>query len=820
MPMPFSETMAETTHTEEIVTFVDNAAHWEYSVDTSPDATFNVADTNDASLENFFSRPVKIDSFSWPVGGALDHHIDPWSKYLNNTRVLNRISNYKLLRGKLHIKIVINGNKFYYGMLLASYSPLFASDNVTLTRSTVPADLVAASQKPHIYIQPTCCKGGEMILPFVWQTNAFDITTGDWNSSAMGSIWYRSMNLLQHANGGTENITVNTFAWMEDVSLSIPTSVDVSGILPQAGVLDEYSGPVSGPLNVVCQAAGALTKVPVLAPYAKASQLVSSGLAMIAKFLGYSRPVDIQAIHSYKPTYLGNVSNSNVPDTCQKLTYDVKQETVVDSRVCGLSGRDEMGLLSIAQRESYLCGCTWTLSSAVDTQLFNSKVNPTMFTTAVDPLFPTQTEYHLTPLAFASLPFKYWRGSIRFRFQVIASDFHKGRLRVLYDPSGNSGALSEYNLCYSRIIDISETKDFTVDIGWGQKYPYLDVNSIVAVPFTVGSSPATGSPGIDNGVISLSVVNELSAPSSSTVSVGINVFVSAGEDFELFNPTTSEIDLIAYARQGPAPAAKDMVPQAGELVTEESKPTAGPADSMAPALSHTDRTIEVFSGDPVSSIRQILKRYNYSSSFLSTPTVYGSKYLASHIVSNFPHYRGYVPGALYANGTSSENFNYCRNTMLNYFTPAYLCRRGGIRWKYHVLRDFESAKDSYAHSFWAARTPEAIIRSATYTAVDYSTVGKAAKSGLQPTFDTGAVVTAPELNPVLEVELPFQENRRFFIGRTLNMTTDNAQKYHEVGLLHNANHLINAYCASAEDFDLSFFLSVPVMWKYADPTAS
>lgn len=50
------------------VQFSDQTPQWDYIVDSMPDPTFNTADTSDAELANFFSRPIKTRSYVWEVG--------------------------------------------------------------------------------------------------------------------------------------------------------------------------------------------------------------------------------------------------------------------------------------------------------------------------------------------------------------------------------------------------------------------------------------------------------------------------------------------------------------------------------------------------------------------------------------------------------------------------------------------------------------------------------------------------------------------------------------------------------------------------------
>ena len=129
------------------VRFSDQTPQWDYTVDSMPDSTFRIADTDDASLENFFSRPIKIQSYNWGTGTNLFETFNPWQDFFENTRVINRITNYNLLRCKLKVRIMLNGNGFHYGRAIASYIPLHNLDEFTKDRAFFIEDVVEASQR-------------------------------------------------------------------------------------------------------------------------------------------------------------------------------------------------------------------------------------------------------------------------------------------------------------------------------------------------------------------------------------------------------------------------------------------------------------------------------------------------------------------------------------------------------------------------------------------------------------------------------------------------------------------------------------------------
>lgn len=816
------------------VHFSDQTPQWDYTVDSMPDPTFNIADTDDASLGNFFSRPVKIQSYTWATGMNLSEMFNPWQDFFENPRVLNRITNFNLLRCKLKVRIVLNGNGFHYGRAIASYIPLHNLDAFTKDRPFFIQDVVAASQRPHVYLDPTTSQGGTLTLPFVWYENALRIPSQEWRE--MGDISIHSMQNLKHANGATDQVIVSVFAWAEEVSLSIPTANEPGALSPQMGEVftpqakDEYgTGPISRPAGIVAKAAGALSNIPGIGMYARATQMAANAASGIASMFGYSRPVTLADIEPYKPTYLGNMCNTNVPDTSQKLTLDAKQELTVDPRVMGLGSTDEMTIKSIAQRESFLTQFGWAVADSAETLLWNSEVSPVLW----NELTGTNDELHMPACCFAALPFKRWRGSMKFRFQIVASSFHKGRLKITYDPS--YPLTNEYNTNYTYIIDLAKERDFTVEIGWGNEKSLINHRNPIqdTIPYSttaLGADPGNKA----NGIISVYVVNDLTVPNSTANNdIEVNVFVSAGDDFEVFDPDSRNIeDLVWFQPQMGEVFTPQMAEVEGQpmnqpdadLTKREDEPMKEePSQTIAPTLSDQDHTICVYYGDPVTSFRQCLKRYNYHSAVtplgaITTPTMINLRN------SNFPYYRGYAPGAVHETivPVAATPYNYCKMTLLNYITPAFTCRRGGLRWKYFRTGGNYTegtsfmmvARDASSVSGYDQQET-AMITQASGGPFDRV---RQAEVLIPHTWD-GAVVTSTDHNPVVEAEIPFYSNVRFFPAKQANLTGagQGFTQFHWLSTIWVAasakSALIHSFVSVGEDFTLGFFTGAPVAWR-------
>lgn len=758
---------------------------------------------------------------------------------------MNRVTNFNLLRCKLHVKVVLNGNGFHYGRAIVDYQPLHTTDSFTRNRLDYRQDVVEASQRPHIYLDPTKSQGGTLILPLIIPANAIDIPEQTWDT--VGQLVIRSLQDLKHANGAADSVTVTVFAWATDVVLSVPTANEPGDLAPQAGEYtpsdiqyqpqagDEYGkGPISRPASIIARAAGALTSAPTIGLYARATQLAASAVSAIATSFGFSRPVLINDVVSNKPYVMGNVANTNVPDTSTKLSLDVKQELCCDTRTFGLDGTDEMTIRSVATRESYLTSFGWLMSDPTESLLWNTEVSPI---TWAEVNIAGVTEYHMPACCFATIPFKNWRGTMKYRFQIVCSAYHKGRLKIVYDPS--YPVTNEYNTNYTYIIDIAKTRDFTMEIGWGQQYPYVGTRIMGVDTMPYSETPLGGDPSIKaNGILSVYVVNELTTPSDTVINnIQVNVFIAAGDDFEVANPASFPMDSLTWfqPQAGEYDPNNIYVSQAGELGSQqpdaddtptESIPIQPNAHMMGATVDSTDNTNAVFFGEAITSWRQCLKRYNYHSSFFfQTP---GTLLKQTH--GDFPFYKGWAPGAIHSayNATAVPTpHNYGKMTLLNWVTPAYLCRRGGIRWKY--LADIPHADNmSIAMSVNRNVGPTSVCQRTILSppAMSATESTKTAFDAIHcDTLWSGGLVTSVAQNPVLEFELPFMSHERFQPARFANQTATPLTHYHNfegralgTGWPTTEYVGVKAYVSTAEDYTLGFYMGAPPAFVYSAPT--
>lgn len=806
------------------VTFKDRVEPYVYSVDTAVDETRKSQDAEESPLGEFFARPVKIAEFEWGTGTTLAEQFNPWEAFFFDTRVVNRLTNFKLMRSSLKLRVLINGNAFQYGRAIMYYRPMFVYDNLSSDSALIRQDLVQGSQCPHIYLDPNTSQGGEMTIPFFWHKNYFDLNDEDLEEA--GRIYIRSLNNLKHANGATDRVTITILAWTEDIHLSGLTSVDANGFIPQMGEFEQANtrGIVSGPATMMAKVAGALSTIPAIRPYALASQMAANSIASIAKMFGYCKPTITKAPEPFRPTPTSSLAVTNVPDNSQKLTVDHMQELTIDPRISGIESLDPLNILSIAQRESYLTTFSWVVGTAPDTLLWNSRVQPVQWAESLEAV-------HFTALAVAALPFQKWTGTIKYRFQIVSSSYHRGRLRIVWDPNYIVDANENYNVVNSTIVDISEERDFTVAVSNGQSVTYMEhlfpgqfsvTNSFSSTPYT--SLVTNGAIPMHNGILGVYVLNELTVPNSTINNdIEINVFVSAGDDFEVAVPDD-------FFQRFSFKPQSGLIDTPEEGTEQPSAPIQSTAMEMHASRGENNASNLVYMGETIASFRPLLKRFNLHTS--RSPLLAGANIMGGNF-SAFPFLRGNVADAIHSTDTGAT-YNYCNTVLLHWVTMPFCGWRGSLRWK--VIPRGPSLDSGPMSMYLTRQAADIPVDYAEYTLPQelYSTRSAAASAGTidfpygsgdvqrMPSGTRGSAYTHEAVNPVCELEVPFYSTYRFAPGKIENYTSAGTgiptgpRVDYRIVLQGDKRTIIDFHCAAGDDFQTYFWTGMPRM--YYTPT--
>jgi len=772
-------------------------------------ATFDAAAAADdvsanTELGEFLSRPVSILNYVWNESDAVNtvHTVNPWLIYFSDARIKNKLNNYAYIRCNLKIKVLINASPFYYGATLMHYLPMSS----TITGTTVSGsngEFIPYSQRPHCWIYPQNNAGCEMTLPYFNYRNYIDVVTAT-RFTSMGTLSFVNYTGLQSANGAVgTGVTVQVYAWAEDVKVFGPTV----GLALQA--VDEYiTNPVSAVSSAVASALGKLSRVPIIGKYATATSIGVQGISDGIKTLGYTNTPVIGDTEGFRPCAAPPLATTENGYGYEKLTVDNKNELCVDNACVGLPSEDEFNIAKICEHESYITTATWASTNVTDDILFSSLVTPNLSVTAA---IAGATVTHSTPMSHVGNLFTAWRGPIAFRFRFIASAFHKGRVRITFDPSGVAGnnVISDVQssaVAYTEIIDLGKDSDVEFIVPYMQALPWLQISSYNPSAHSTSLTPTFAhNTLLDNGTIVLRVLTALSAP-VATSSINILVFARAAPGFEFANPCNLPGTSSFFA-----PQSEDVI-----------QVTAGQVLRAAP-----ERYL-INMGEAIVSLRQILRRMvqvetrglttNVTNTFVNTKIIRGK----------MPVCYGYdVAGIDRADqivgvGTNIP-FNWTYLHPVTWVSNMFIGYRGSMNWYVNV----ESSAPISSIKF--CRIPETNATYALSTASHtYASANKTTaffKTNMTNSFG-GAAITNQLTQAGLTYNHPNYSQYKFSLtapGNASQLPSTGGQGY-DAGFLEirqsgtvgalTLNTKINSYCGIGTDFSCQFFINAPCHYDY------
>lgn len=792
---------------EQVVQFLDEGeqAQTTFTTKTVNQDTDGNTDM-DSSLASWLSRPLEIATITWNSGASPIGFINPWTLFMTDPRNVNKIAYFRNFRCKhMCVKFLINGGPFTYGRMMFSYLPLDPggtistyADNLSYDAGTSPTagHPNAATHRPFILLDPTRSQGGCFELPFIWPYNWLSIPDAEWEK--LGQLSYYALTPLSNAGGTTAmNISIKVFAWLVDPYFCVPTT-SLPTLPAQSSAGDEYVGMVSKPASALASMAGKIASLPIVGPYARATQIGAGMAAGMAKMVGFSRPSILSDSLPMRPTYVSEMAVTDRSDYIMKLTTDSKQELSISPAIMGLGSGDELDIATIAARETYLGQCTWSVSAAEGTILASVPVTPNQYETVVPAGYTLLNVWLPTAAAFTAWPFKYWRGNVKFRFQIVASQFHRGRLKIVYDPAVAPIA-TKTNALYSRIIDIQETSDFTITVGWNSLRGMLEVGPLTSTgTFKPNGLSIVPDVLYHNGSITMFVENELMLPIPG-VSADISILAWVSMEDAVYNFPSSEI-LSTITPKAPFVASVGLEPALQNFDVGD--------------MTHVEDLNSVYFGETILSFRALLKRY----CLYRYGTVLGLS--AAYPTFAFSRFRAFplLPGSdsdgINATSTAVKT-NFISLSLINYIATAFSCYRGGVKYKFHNTTTSVSGGKAFV-SLEASVTNTTMAGVAlNTTAYNNDTIG----SGLNATYNTslqGIAVTDTTRNPFLETEVPFWTNMKFrnpkaFVSNSSLLATEGVSLiYPEVTTTARVSFL--SYVAASEDFTLGFYTGPPAYW--------
>nr|UYL95406.1 MAG: polyprotein [Beijing Picor tick virus 1] len=288
--------------------------------------------------------------------------------------------------------------------------------------------------------------------------------------------------------------------------------------------------------------------------------LINSGLGMADKFTGglvtgagdaicnllgiCDKPID--------PVSAGPIINKTVAPLCHgagldrsiRLGLSPLSQTDTTPAVLGAIDSD-FDITTLCKIPCLVGQPEWTTTINPGDKIFDMPVTPVYVSSTQISTDPTSriANYSPTMLAYISRAFCLWRGTLKLKIQVIKTQFHSGRLALVYDPHGTHDVnLTNFNYNKSHniiIMDIQEQQELTIELPYFAIKPWLRCDRFRSDANLVDASGIINPSYLDcdvAGVFRIYCLNGLVRPDNVTDKIQINVLMYAGDNFELSVP--------------------------------------------------------------------------------------------------------------------------------------------------------------------------------------------------------------------------------------------------------------------------------------------
>lgn len=742
-------------------------------------------------IKEFLEKPYPLISAQLGTAstGVLQT-INLYSSVLNQAIYQDKLKGFLAFRATAVVRLQVNGNRFQQGRLIMHFLPQ-GSVNGMYPTNMRNLDLILITQQPRVELDINTQSECVMEIPYTSPFNYLDLQNGVGNLGVL----YLSVYSALEATGGSTNCDYTIWVSFKDVEIVTPSTGTLTFSTQMAtgkkvkgkDLEEQETDKLSTKIRVLSQGIGDFGKTvaSVFPPLTSITEPVSWALGVasgVAAAFGWSKPTvaNVPMIVKFgNPPYF---QNSDVACTAAVLANQSNNEV---SCLPGFAGSniDEMSITYIASRPAFFESIAWSTTSSVDTELISYPLTPAFFYKRRTTTNATNTfTYDLhTPVSYISRFFRYYRGSLKFTFKFVKTEFHSGRLVLTYTPGNGTVPVTNAatTFTFREILDIRQANEYSFVMPYASVVPYRSVLRMF------GEGPN------EYGSISLRVLNDLIAPANVPSTVRILVEVSAHDDFELAGPAiacagsdatdVTRLCLPFFTQMDSSQIVKSFKPVGSSNVTGER--------NLAPSMYCI--------GEKVQSIKQLLLRYSRfkgSDSSTSTATVDVNPFHISALGMPFSGSGGEQLPSLYADYYSS-------------LVCLYAYSRGSVRLALNRTATVNTRLTTYA--YFCADTTAALP--------SYSS---ARSGGVDLSMSLITYHNFDQNNGVSEIRVPAYNCVPTRLNKfSVTATTSATQPYDyyipkvRVVLSQSASEAGgNLHRAVGDDFQCGYFIGVPPIW--------
>nr|QUS52852.1 polyprotein [Hypera postica associated iflavirus 1] len=419
---------------------------------------------------------------------------------------------YAFFRSDIEVKIVVNTNKFHCGTLQASFYYGADLDEHYKDRKNI----YCASQMSHCLIDAASATDGMLVIPY----RHYKPLMGTFNRSDdqdvlnMGHLRLYVLNQLKVPKGDTNKIDVNIFMRFVNPSFH-GMKPNTKGLLTAEAQMMSTSS-----LKAVVNTTANLV-----------NQIFPDEQRDNPSDIIPPKPMVPWSAHSW---CVGDV----LPEPINPLRLQASGSTPHPPGT--LPEEPEMRIDYINSVFGLCSISDWSKDNAKGTILKIMPFSPVWQWDDYPSVVVDNGEQRyckvLPPVSVMSELFAYWRGSLEYRIDFVATQFHTGRLIIAYVPRLSSDpniSIAELTSCDHIIVDLREERQVNYINSYLSDKPWWPRRK------TARNTTETSPP----GYIYIAVLNQLTATAAVSPSIQFNIYMRAGRDFELHVPVNPQIGL-------------------------------------------------------------------------------------------------------------------------------------------------------------------------------------------------------------------------------------------------------------------------------------
>jgi hypothetical protein len=609
----------------------------------------SASDQTTPDIKFYLGKPVRtmVGAFTTTDAPSTFGPIGVFDPIKLNTILYEKIKGNFSFRADTVVTLQVNASRFQAGRYILAYLPLGgytlwsqeAIDIGIMKRFTA----TQVTQLLHVELDLATDTQVQLRIPYAIFANSTPVS----NSAGVGAQYvpgvfflYPYMALLP----GSAVSTANYVVWVhyENIELFSNMAPQMGDFEPQMASFDAprgnmaqavskgkdvlgmemyKPGPVEKGANIVRKVAEEANKVPLLSVVAGPLMWVADAIGGVCSIFGWSKPLNIIPSTKVNFNYLPQLCNSDVKDNIDSLSQSIDNHIAV---LPGFGGTDvdEMSIDYLKNIYAFYKTYNWTGTNSVGDNIFTIPLSPSTFMNTITDT--TNPVVSASPIAFLSLLYGQYRGGLTFKIKIVKTEFHSGRLILGFFPldmavDGSTTAVTFDNLSYVQKTVI----DVRLDNEWEFDVPFVSTTSYKSCS-QLNASSAQIHPNYF-GYLGCWVLSDLVYPDGVPSTIKVLVEVKGSKDLEFAVPRQLKMCPII-------PLNIQAQPQMGDFDGSIDTGTIGTAQT-------TDSPFEdaaLCTGEPVTSLRQLLKRPCTMASYYGYPTAVIAPEVITPIVNTTP----------------------------------------------------------------------------------------------------------------------------------------------------------------------------------------